>query len=67
MTWTFELNYRCFGGHTYTSYKHVAISFENDILNNRTVCATRKFRLYYATEDIALEENPYSVQLTHPL
>jgi hypothetical protein len=54
-----SLNFKCFGGATYTAEKHVAISFDHTEMYNRTVCAPRKARLYYSTEDLVLEENPY--------
>jgi hypothetical protein len=54
-----QLKFKCFGGKLYTSEKKIAINFDHNEVYTRTVCAQRKPRTYYFSEDLELEETPY--------
>lgn len=53
------LEYKCFGGKTYTSEKKIGIHFNHNEVYNRTVCSVFKARVFCPVEEIELEENPY--------
>ena len=46
------LEYKCFGGKTFTSEKKISIHFNHNEMYNRTVCSVLKARVFCPVEDI---------------